>query len=50
MDEQVARVLAENTALPSRPVFASPLAREGGVLNCISLNVTHTNPGAAAND
>ena len=49
MDEQVARVLAENTALPSRPVFASPLAREGGVLNCISLNVTHTHPGAAAN-
>ncbi len=40
LDEQVARVLAENTALPLRPVFASPLAAEGGVLNCISLNVT----------
>lgn len=39
LDEQVARVLAENTALPLRPVFASPLAAEGGVLNCISLNV-----------
>jgi agmatine/peptidylarginine deiminase len=40
LDEQVARVLAENTALPLRPVFASPLAAEGGVLNCMSLNVT----------
>lgn len=40
LDEQVARVLGENTALPLRPVFASPLAAEGGVLNCISLNVT----------
>ncbi len=49
MDEQVARVLTENTALPSRPVFASPLAQEGGVLNCISLNVTRTNLNDAAN-
>lgn len=48
LDEQVTKVLAENTALPSRPVFASPLAREGGVFNCISLNVAGTNLGAAA--
>ena len=48
LDEQVAKVLAENTALPLRPVFASPLARHGGVLNCISLNVTHTHPQTAA--
>ncbi len=50
MDEQVARVLAENTALPSRPVFAGPLAQEGGVLNCISLNVARTKLDDTAND
>ena len=50
MDEQVAKVLAENTVLPSRPVFASPLAQEGGVLNCITLNVTRTKLDDTAND
>lgn len=39
LDEQVAKVLAENTVLPLRPVFASPVARHGGALNCISMNV-----------
>lgn len=47
LDEQVAKVLAENTALPLRPVFASPLARHGGVLNCISLNVAADHPADA---
>jgi hypothetical protein len=47
LDEKVARVLAENTPLPLRPVFASPLAWHGGVLNCISLNVAPAFPQPA---
>jgi agmatine/peptidylarginine deiminase len=47
LDEQVAKVLAENTALPLRPIFASPVARHGGVLNCISMNVARAFPQSA---
>jgi agmatine/peptidylarginine deiminase len=39
LDEEAARVLAENTTLPLRPILASPLARHGGVLNCVTLTV-----------
>ena len=50
LDGQVAKVLAENTALPLRPVFAGPLARHGGVLNCISLNVADDHPAVTTKE
>lgn len=37
LDDRAAAVLANHTTLPIRQVFATALARLGGVLNCISL-------------